>query len=208
MCVCRVWLQCVCVCVCVGSGHSVCVCRVCYSVCVCVGSGYSVCVMCVCVCRVWLQCLCVCRVWFSVCVCVCVCVCRVRSQCVCVLWTLTFSWLEQPYCINGVNVVSCSSASDCSTFPTRFGILVTLYPRSWHMEMRIGSQLISSSSPNACASPTASASSASPKPNRAMTLSAEFQRELFPEFRRSLVPERESPLKCETAPCSVSPVPE
>lgn len=53
--------------------------------------------------------------------------------------------------MSGVNVVSCSSASDCSTLPTRLGILVTLYPSPWHMLMRIGSQVISSSSsPNAC----------------------------------------------------------
>lgn len=141
----------------------------------------------------------------------CVCdVCVGSGYSVCVLWTLTFSWLEQPYCINGVNVVSCSSASDCSTFPTRFGILVTLYPRSWHMEMRIGSQVISSSSPNACASPNASARSASPEPNRAMTLSvkippihgsAEIQHELTGVQTR-LAKTWASPLKSETAPSS------
>lgn len=38
----------------------------------------------------------------------------------------TCSWLEQPYWMSGVKVVSCSSASVCSSCPTRLGILVTL----------------------------------------------------------------------------------
>lgn len=38
----------------------------------------------------------------------------------------TWSWLEQPYWMRGVKVVSCSSASACSSCPTRLGILVTL----------------------------------------------------------------------------------
>ncbi|CAB1460168.1 unnamed protein product, partial [Pleuronectes platessa] len=74
----------------------------------------------------------------------------------------TLSWLEQPYCMSGVNVVSCSSASDCSTLPTKLGILVTLYPSPWHMLMRIGSQVISStSSPNARTTPSGAATSSS-----------------------------------------------
>lgn len=38
----------------------------------------------------------------------------------------TCSWLEQPYWMSGVKVVSCSSASVCSSCPTKLGILVTL----------------------------------------------------------------------------------
>lgn len=44
-------------------------------------------------------------------------------------WALespTCSCPEQPYWMSGVKVVSCSSASACSSCPTRLGILVTL----------------------------------------------------------------------------------